>query len=504
MSIASSRQSARRLLITGGSGFIGSRLALYAQSRGFDVVVTGLCNTQAEAQRVRELQSAGLPVIRGAVQDPQFVREIVCGCDAVIHLAAAQHEAHARPGYLDEVNVQGTRALLEACVHTGVARFVYGGAVGVYGSARDRAINENTRPRPDNAYTRSKLAAEWVVASFSREIATTVIRISETYGPGDLRLLKLFRAVDRGVFFMAGQGENLRQPIHIDDLVRGLLSAVDHPAAIGETFVFAGPEAITTRSMVNQTAAALGQPAEVFGAPLGLISAAAHAVERLCKSLGVQPPLHRGRLDFFTKSFWFSTQKAQAMLNFHPTIPFAAGARDTASWYRSRGWLRTRLFHRETTAPEAAQPDVDVPLTAFAGAGALRHRDILEFTHDAIMIWEMSGAGILYWNRAAEDLYGYERSEALGRTTHLLLRTRLEGGTGQLEQKLTRFGVWVGVLRHQRSDGRPVIVEARLALMSQRNGKWLVLEINKDVTAEYRRIGAVALRSDAGAENRHI
>lgn len=114
-------------------------------------------------------------------------------------------------------------------------------------------------------------------------------------------------------------------------------------------------------------------------------------------------------------------------------------------------------------------------------------QSILEFTHDAIIVWEMEGRGVLYWNRAAEMLYGYSREEAVGKVTHDLLKTELSGGgVGELESKLARYGVWVGELRHTRSDGEPVEVEARLALMSRERGAWLVLEVNRDITDRKR------------------
>jgi len=111
---------------------------------------------------------------------------------------------------------------------------------------------------------------------------------------------------------------------------------------------------------------------------------------------------------------------------------------------------------------------------------------ILEFTHDAIIIWELDGAGIVYWNRAAEQLYGYTRDEAYGRVTHELLKTRLAGTVGDLETQLARYGVWVGDLCHTRRDGQIVEVEARLSLMSQEHRPWLVLEVNRDVTDRNR------------------
>lgn len=124
----------------------------------------------------------------------------------------------------------------------------------------------------------------------------------------------------------------------------------------------------------------------------------------------------------------------------------------------------------------------EVPLDV----GSVTDQSILEFTHDAIIVWEMEGRGILYWNRAAEVLYGFTREQAVGKVTHELLRTELSGGVGELESKLARYGVWIGELRHTRSDGEPVEVEARLSLMSRDRGTWMVLEVNRDITDRKR------------------
>jgi len=107
---------------------------------------------------------------------------------------------------------------------------------------------------------------------------------------------------------------------------------------------------------------------------------------------------------------------------------------------------------------------------------------LLEFTNDAIIIWEMQDRGILYWNAAAEQLYGYSRAEASGKVTHILLQTQLAGGVSNLESSLARYGVWIGELTHTTQAGRRILVEGRLALMSQRNNRWLVLEVNRDIT----------------------
>jgi PAS domain S-box-containing protein len=113
-------------------------------------------------------------------------------------------------------------------------------------------------------------------------------------------------------------------------------------------------------------------------------------------------------------------------------------------------------------------------------------KELLELTHDAVIVWEMDGAGILYWNQAAEQLYGFDREQAHGKVTHRLLQTQVAGSVFELESRLARYGIWVGQLSHRTRDGKVIVVEGRLALLSQRNGRWLVLEVNRDLTDEAR------------------
>jgi dihydroflavonol-4-reductase len=328
-----------RLLLTGGTGFIGSRLALQAKAQGRDVLVTGQVNTEAERRRLAELEAAGIGVELGQLQEPALAQRLVKACDTVIHLAAAQHESNVPDDYFERVNVGATGVLLQASREAGVHRFVYGSTIGVYGEAFHETLDESSKPAPDNVYGRTKLAAEALVRQANGPMETCVVRISETYGPGDFRLLKLFRAIDRGAFIMIGTGANRRQLIHVNDLVRGLLLAAEHPAARNETFVLAGGEVITTRDMVQCIATALHRPLPRWHAPMWPFNAAAIVLESTLKPLGLQSPLHRRRLDFFRKSFVFSTVKAKSVLGFAPSTGFAGGASETAEWYREHGYL---------------------------------------------------------------------------------------------------------------------------------------------------------------------
>jgi nucleoside-diphosphate-sugar epimerase len=328
-----------KILITGGTGFIGSRLALLARDEGHEIVVAGQLNSDAERARARELEGAGVLIEQGPLQDSAHARRASEGCEAVIHLAAAQHEANVADDHFFDVNVNGTQTLLDASKAAGVRRFVYGSTIGVYGDADGQTLDESSPPRPQNVYGRSKLRAEEVVNSSRGTIEICIVRISETYGPGDFRLLKLFRALNRRRFFIIGSGLNRRQVIHVHDLARGLLLAAVSPAAVGETFVMAGPEIMTTRDMVQQVARALDRPPPRWRAPMWPFLTAAVIFERTLSPLGINPPLHRRRLDFFRKSFVFSTTKAHDLLGFAPVIPFQKGAIETAKWYQDGGYL---------------------------------------------------------------------------------------------------------------------------------------------------------------------
>jgi nucleoside-diphosphate-sugar epimerase len=325
-------------MITGSTGFIGAVLAATCQARGDEVVALGQTNTTFEKLRKTQLQAAGIEVMPVPMDDRAGLEDCARGVDLVVHLAAAQHEANVPDQHFRNVNVEGTRMLLDACAQAGVSRFVLGSTIGVYGSP-GAAVDESTPVRPDNIYGETKLEGERVAGSFVDRMHVCIVRISETYGPGDGRLLKLFKAIKKRAFFVIGRGENLHQLIHVDDLVRGLLAAAERPEAKGETLILAGTERLTTIEMCDAVAGAVGVGLRGFRAPMWPFDLAAVCAETICRPLGVQPPLHRRRLDFFKKSFLLDTKKAADLLGFKPTIPFRDGAANTAEWYIANGFL---------------------------------------------------------------------------------------------------------------------------------------------------------------------
>jgi nucleoside-diphosphate-sugar epimerase len=169
-----------------------------------------------------------------------------------------------------------------------------------------------------------------------------ICRIGETYGPGDLRLLKLFKAIERNRFVMIGSGNNQRQPIFVEDLMRGLLAALIQPDAVGEAILLTGSELMTTRDMVAQIAAALERPLPRARVPMWPVLSAAVVSHALLRPFGLRSPLQPRSLDFFRKSFAFSTTRAKTLLGVEPNVRFIDGARATLAWYRTQGYLPIR------------------------------------------------------------------------------------------------------------------------------------------------------------------
>ena len=326
-------------LITGGTGFIGSRLALDCAKRGEPARILAKINNANEKSGHDELAKAGVEIIDGDVCEAATAKQAMEGVKTLYHLAAAQHEANVGDDYFRRINVEGTRSILDAAVDAKVKRVVHGSTIGVYGMADDGPVHDRTPLFPDNIYGQTKLEGEHLARSYADRLKLAIVRISETFGPGDFRLLKLFKGIKSKKFFMVGKGRNLHHPVYIDDLIEGLRAAATEKSAIGETVVIAGPRAVTTREMVDGISQALATQGPKITVPLPALMGAAMVIETVCKPAGIQPPLHRRRMNFFVKSFQFSGDSAREKLGFEPKVDFAEGAKRTAKWYEETGHL---------------------------------------------------------------------------------------------------------------------------------------------------------------------
>ncbi len=327
--------TAMKMLVTGATGFTGGHLArrLLADGHQVRALVRPGANTDA-------LRAAGIEIASGQLTDAADVRRAAAGCDQIYHIAAAFRTAGHPDRYYYDVNVEGTRHVLDAAQAEGCERVIHCSTGGVHGHVEQPPANEDYRFKPGDIYQQSKVAAEALVrdrvASGQR---VTVFRPAAIYGEGDTRFLKLFRSIARGRFVMVGSGHTRLHMVHVDDLCEGIALCGSRPEAIGQVFILAGPDAPTLNAIAVMIAQVLQVPPPRWQVPVWPVYAAGALCELLCVPLRIDPPLHRRRVSFFTHHREFDISRARRLLGYAPRVTAQQGIERTAAWYRTKGML---------------------------------------------------------------------------------------------------------------------------------------------------------------------
>lgn len=325
-----------RVALTGASGYTGGRLlsSLLARGDAVSALVRPASVTDA-------LRSSGARLVPGDLASPEAVGQLVEGADAVLHVAAVYRTAGHPDSYYREVNVGGTERLLEAAARQGVRRFVHTSTVGVHGHVLNPPADEDAPIAPGDIYQQTKAEGEALAFSYQRArgVPVTVVRPGAIYGPGETRLLKLFRAIARGRYAVVGSGRTFYHPVYIDDLVAGYVLALERPEAVGQAFLIAGARYVSQDELAALIARHTGGRVLPFHIPAAPIQLLGDLVEAVCVPFGIEPPIHRRRVDFWTKSRAFSIEKARRLLGYSPQMDLDEGIRRTAAAYREAGWL---------------------------------------------------------------------------------------------------------------------------------------------------------------------
>jgi dihydroflavonol-4-reductase len=325
-----------RVLVTGAAGFTGGHLARTFALRGYHV--RGLVRQASQADG---LKAAGIDPAIGALEDRGALDRAVTNVDVVYHIAAIYRQAGVAAAAYHAVNVAAVGALIEAAAQAGVRRVVHCSTVGVHGDIEHPPANENAPLNPGDMYQRTKVDGERVAreASARTGLPVTIARPTGIYGPGDRRLLKLFKGVARRRFVVLGSGHIFYHLTYIDDLVEGFRLCGEVPVAANRTYILAGGEVTTLNELIAIIAEEAHVAPPAWKLPVWPVWLAGAACEAICVPLGIEPPLYRRRVDFFTKSRAFDIARARAELGYAPQVGLREGIRRTLQWYREHEWL---------------------------------------------------------------------------------------------------------------------------------------------------------------------
>jgi dihydroflavonol-4-reductase len=322
-------------LVTGATGFTGGHLARQLLRDGQRVRVL-----VRKGSNAIDLVQAGAEVFEGELTCAEDVSRATAGCARIYHIAAVFRTAGHPDSHYRDVNVGGTLNVLQAARQHGCERVIHCSTGGVHGHIAHPPADENYRFQPDDIYQHTKLEAELAAADAIRAgQPISIFRPGAIYGEGDLRFLKLFRSIQRRRFVMIGSGNTRLHMVHVDDMVRGIMLCGTAPAALGQIFLLAGPEAPTLNQIAATTADIVGVPRPRLRIPVWPVYAAGWACEILCVPLRIDPPLHRRRVGFFTHHREFDLGKAKRLLGFAPSISVYEGIERTVRWYIANGYL---------------------------------------------------------------------------------------------------------------------------------------------------------------------
>lgn len=332
-----------KTLVTGGTGFAGGHLVkrLVKEGHPVRVLVRKTGNTDA-------LKSLNVEFAYGDMTDRDSVFHAVKDIEWVFHIAAAYRQANLSEKDFWNVNFEGTKNMLDASVKHRVRKFIHCSTIGLVTSVKNPPADETTPVCPGDAYQKSKCSAEFEVLKYVREkgLPAAVIRPCAIYGPGDWRLLKMFKMIAEKRFIFFGSGRAYFHMVYVDDLIDAFLLAAAREEAIGEVFIIGDEKYVTLNELAEMIAGEFKVSVPKMHLPYLPFEFAAAIIEFLYDKLKIKkaPFIYRRRMAFYKKSRAFSIEKARNLLGYRPKVDLETGIHLTAQWYMENGLIKKPQF----------------------------------------------------------------------------------------------------------------------------------------------------------------
>jgi nucleoside-diphosphate-sugar epimerase len=333
-----------RILVTGGTGFLGSHLVRALLERGHNV--RALVRHGSDVAKLK-----GAELVYGDLTEPDGLRRALEGVETVYHLAAIRDKWGTPYQAYYTVNVEGTRNLLDAAAGC-VDKFVHCSTAGVVRYPGNFQIDEslpyNTNGHGQYCYHHTKALAEQLTLEYVRtgQVPATVVRPTIVYGPGDTwgMMTKLVTMLAKGRFALIGDGRNRLHLVYVDDVIRAFLLAGESSKSVGQVYIVAGPSLITLNNLVAKVCALLGVKPPCWHIPVRVAKAAGWMLEMAyagklgigIQAFGDMPLVTRDKVDTLTVDRGYNITKIQQGLGYFPTVDHEEGLRLTVEWCKQQ------------------------------------------------------------------------------------------------------------------------------------------------------------------------
>ncbi|HEY8076534.1 MAG TPA: NAD-dependent epimerase/dehydratase family protein [Labilithrix sp.] len=326
-----------RVLVTGGSGFLGSHVAEQLAKAGH--TVRALVRKSSNRKFLATID--GVELAEGAIEDKASVDRAMKDVDAVVHsagLVKARSEAE-----FFRTNAEGTANLLEAAREHApkLVRFVHVSSLEACGPSFDREPVPRDQERPVTAYGRSKLAAEKECIARKDQLPVVILRPGAIYGPRDVEILEAFRAVRRRQYPVIGDGTMLGSYTYGPDCARACIRAIEADVPSGSIyFVDDGAPLSMARAMGEVLPRAVGTtPLVRFGIPFPVLRLASFGVETYGRVRNKPVMLTREKVAMLRHHWVCDSTRTRSELGWSPEMALEDGFKITAKWYEEQGWL---------------------------------------------------------------------------------------------------------------------------------------------------------------------
>ncbi len=325
-----------KVLVTGGTGFIGSHLVERLRAEGDEVVCIA-----KDPLNIKVLESLGCHVVLADLNNGMMWESVLDGVEQIYHVAGVTRARTPHDYY--EGNYLATKRFVEICSHSSLAlkRFVYVSSLAAAGPSPDGLpLQEDAECRPVSAYGKSKLLAEREVLKAEDKLPVTVVRPSLVYGPRERDMYDYMRMVKRGIRLMIGFKQKYFSLIHVDDLVEGILLAGESPASVGGTYFLGSEHFYTTGDIGGAISRVLQRRTLSVCVPHALIFVLGAVSEAIGKITGRSVLFNSEKVREVVQPYWTcSVAKARDVFGFRQRIELEDGMRRTYHWYCANGWM---------------------------------------------------------------------------------------------------------------------------------------------------------------------
>lgn len=312
-----------KILVTGSTGFLGYHLVKALIRKKFNVK----CFVKNE-QKARILPD-GCEIFVGNITNKHDCYLATRGVDIICHLAAQMRKKGIPNFQYWKVNFEGTKNIVEAAKKENVKQFIHCSTASIIGPVGNQPLDERHSSYDcDNIYKLTKTEAEKFVWLNRKELPITIISPEFIYGPGCYHYLPLFMAIRKKRIAIIGNGSNFHQPTYVTDVVKGFLLAINNKKAIGEKFIIAGNEIITSKDLIMKIAQEMGIDLKLAYIPYWPIKIIFPIFSHIL-------PIPEGAVDFFIKNHMYSIKKARNILNYEPKVNLDTGVKKTITWFKA-------------------------------------------------------------------------------------------------------------------------------------------------------------------------